>query len=423
MSSEGDLDVQKLREEIAEQRRVVSTLDYVDLNTFAFRSKAGRTKIDLLASLAAKEERLELLLEHQRTAKIIREFEELHLPKTDNCPICLDEINVANSTNVFPCCGGLICFDCRKQQHDVDAEAMKSTTLPESLLTKCPLCRADFGTEYDANIPKWIKQHAKKGKPWAQSALGDFCKLGTHGMPVNHQKSFRWYTLAAEQKFPQAMCAVSRIYRSGGIGGGIVEQSDEKFFTLAKEAADLGNADAQGDVAAYYFGKNNITQSILYMTLAASQGDVGQMTKLGYFYFLGEYGMKKSMILSKHYLGQSASKGDVDAYYFLARSLFNLTKHAYEGRVSLPGHSCIPKVLYWARKAELEGQDMDDAAELVSTLERQTWSQCEYCIKSASSVSQPLKACSKCKAVRYCSKECQVQHWKEGHKIDCKTKL
>ena len=31
--------------------------------------------------------------------------------------------------------------------------------------------------------------------------------------------------------------------------------------------------------------------------------------------------------------------------------------------------------------------------------------------------------CARCKAVVYCSRECQVQHWKSGHKASCKTVL
>jgi ubiquitin carboxyl-terminal hydrolase 36/42 len=31
------------------------------------------------------------------------------------------------------------------------------------------------------------------------------------------------------------------------------------------------------------------------------------------------------------------------------------------------------------------------------------------------------KRCSKCKSVYYCSRECQVQHWHEGHKYECHT--
>lgn len=31
----------------------------------------------------------------------------------------------------------------------------------------------------------------------------------------------------------------------------------------------------------------------------------------------------------------------------------------------------------------------------------------------------PFKRCSKCRAVGYCSTECQLAHWKKGHKKAC----
>lgn len=40
---------------------------------------------------------------------------------------------------------------------------------------------------------------------------------------------------------------------------------------------------------------------------------------------------------------------------------------------------------------------------------------CSYCGKTGS-----MKACSRCKSVRYCGKACQRAHWKV-HKIDCVT--
>jgi hypothetical protein len=34
-----------------------------------------------------------------------------------------------------------------------------------------------------------------------------------------------------------------------------------------------------------------------------------------------------------------------------------------------------------------------------------------------------LKKCSRCRAAAYCSRECQVRHWREGgHKRECKPK-
>lgn len=39
---------------------------------------------------------------------------------------------------------------------------------------------------------------------------------------------------------------------------------------------------------------------------------------------------------------------------------------------------------------------------------------CSVCGDSANS------RCSRCKAIRYCSRDCQIQHWRAGHKLECK---
>lgn len=41
---------------------------------------------------------------------------------------------------------------------------------------------------------------------------------------------------------------------------------------------------------------------------------------------------------------------------------------------------------------------------------------CQWCLKGE----VKLFTCSRCKNASYCSKECQAQHWKSGHKQDCK---
>jgi hypothetical protein len=43
---------------------------------------------------------------------------------------------------------------------------------------------------------------------------------------------------------------------------------------------------------------------------------------------------------------------------------------------------------------------------------------CDYCDKLFSE--SELKACSKCNVRRYCGRDCQVSHWKAGHKSECK---
>jgi hypothetical protein len=43
---------------------------------------------------------------------------------------------------------------------------------------------------------------------------------------------------------------------------------------------------------------------------------------------------------------------------------------------------------------------------------------CENCHKTAQGVEPPISQCSRCLGVAYCSRECQVSHWKK-HKYDC----
>ena len=78
---------------------------------------------------------------------------------------------------------------------------------------------------------------------------------------------------------------------------------------------------------------------------------------------------------------------------------------------SLPGYSHIP-FCTWA------------LAKGGSYSKQNRWSnpwksQCANCNK-ASQEDKQFKACARCKAFHYCSKKCQVKHWKDGHKVDCK---
>ena len=42
------------------------------------------------------------------------------------------------------------------------------------------------------------------------------------------------------------------------------------------------------------------------------------------------------------------------------------------------------------------------------------------CQKKGETVESGLQRCARCKVTSYCSKDCQVKHWKAGHSVDCK---
>ena len=55
-----------------------------------------------------------------------------------------------------------------------------------------------------------------------------------------------------------------------------------------------------------------------------------------------------------------------------------------------------------------------------STLKLVVIKQCQSCGISVAKVPGGLKHCIRCKCVAYCTKPCQVAHWKAGHKLVCK---
>ena len=61
----------------------------------------------------------------------------------------------------------------------------------------------------------------------------------------------------------------------------------------------------------------------------------------------------------------------------------------------------------------------DEARERLTQMEKIRQSSCANCKKRAQAGAK-YKQCSKCKAEWYCSKECQVEAWRAGHKRECR---
>ena len=403
-----------LKEEIDAKRRFIATLP--DWSSVSERAHVFvYEKANHINQLAEQEEEYELLVEAKRIESVVHIHKEMHHPVIERCPLCLDDVEIKSrySMHLFACpCVNPVCAEC----------APSMTLILER---KCPLCRSDFPESEEERNDVLIKA-AENGRPAAQFMVGHSYYSGTNGVPLDKEEAVRWHKLAAGGNQLDAIYALALLYR----GGDCVEQSHRKALELMTKAADMGWAQAQIKLASWYsFGDTglprDLAKAVHYNTLACNQtgNDVENLVAyfcLGTMYYIGEGGLPESLILAKHYLGRAAMKGLKEAYCPYAVVMLRLWKSQHcgnKGFLHLPGHSVIPKYLYWMRKAAA----YRDAVAICKTKELTMDGQslCSYCMTPAAGLPEQLKQCATCKGAWYCSRNCQVQAWRAGHKSDC----
>ena len=350
-------------------------------------------------------------------AAAVRLQDELHPPQnSEDCPICLETIKHVNCMTIVRlfCCGGLIC----KQCSDERAAKYKSEKNDDMYRGKCPLCREKMPREDDSKeIGTMLLKHANKGRAWAQAYVGTWYWNGMNGFALDKQKGLKLIKDSADQRDPDGLFEMAMIYLRGEILDRHELKYESKHLHYLKEAADLGHGSAQRMLGVSYKECNNENEHLHYTTLAASQGDFEACGKLGAYFINAGCSLTKSLVLAKHYSEKNA-EDELSAYIF-SLALFQLSNERYEGFLGIPGHSPIPTILFWARKAQesellpIQGE----ATELISMVENKAKSHCANCRKEAEGSS--FMRCVRCLGAWYCGKECQVQHWKAGHKIDC----
>lgn len=351
--------------------------------------------------LAREEEERELLLEKERVAAVLRAHEELHPPETATCPICLEDFKVLSYdptfVRFFSCCGNLAC-ECGSGKCG----------------SKCPLCRANL-PDSDAQHLIQTRKQAEKGNRNAQRNLAGFYLNGQMGVRVNMQEYIKWLKRAAEQKDAIAMHSLSQDY----FHGTGLDKSEERAYALLEESSDLGNPHSQKELARKYYQSGDNTKAVHYATLAVAGHETGLAELvLGTSFWSGP-GVPKSLYRAKHYLELAVRQGEdgFRGYYPLGSVLLELyaKDEAHD--------DILPKALFWLRKstgfadAFIDGGDTP-ARKCIKMIEDILMKRCHYCCKEANQ-KVALKNCAKCKSAWYCSKECQVSHWKAGHKSDC----
>lgn len=402
----------KLMGEISEKSRIISSLPpCTTREELIFKAKHQK-------ALGRKLEEYDLFIEKQRREMAVREHKELHPPNTEGeCPICLEEIeNVsAASFRGFLCCGNGICKSC----------ADNISENPDNKMTICPLCRSDFSDD-----PALIKKRAKDGRSWAQCEIGRRYRDGAHGLPVDTIKALKWLELAAAQNNPVAMYEIYQIkYESESLGNNFSRKSMEKSIALVTQSADLGYFPAQARLAEISYtgrgGPMDMSTSAYYITLAYCQDQAASVAfQIGVLFLEGwdagpaDGGFEKSLYRAKYYLDEAVDKGFTHANGPLGVTLQELGSFQYNGQNNIPGYSCIPRARSCFQKAASTGDPR--SKEYLAGIERNSQHVCSNCDKPAKLVSGGvLSRCKRCKASWYCGRDCQVKHWKLGHKVDC----
>ena len=89
----------------------------------------------------------------------------------------------------------------------------------------------------------------------------------------------------------------------------------------------------------------------------------------------------------------------------------------------VPGQSPVPEAMFWFRRCGRKEEHEEDnpLVRLEREIERKIRESCAHCRADLPEGKQ--SCCVECKAAYYCNRDCQVAHWKAGHKKDCVKNL
>ena len=263
---------------------------------------------------------------------------------------------------------------------------------------------------------------AKRGVAWAQHNAGKGMFDGRNGFKKQEKAGLKWINKAAAQQYPSALYDLSDFYRDGLQSA--IGKSQEKANELLLKAANLGHGVSNSTLAKFYFdGMNGFDKDPAEGFFRASfafalDGSASNALFVG-MYHHRELIPEPSSYLACYYLNIVTANENVGgvACYFYTQALLELAGSLYNGRFQTPGSNVVPAMFFWLRKSCDLGDS--DALEQLKKWETREQSLCAHCFKKAQAQVN-FKQCSNCNSQWYCSKECQVEAWKAGHKKDCK---
>ena len=225
-------------------------------------------------------------------------------------------------------------------------------------------------------------------------------------------------------ELPIALHYLSNLHCNGIAS--VLDKSQEKANELLMRSANLGYAFANALLARFLLAgergfDEDLDEAIFRATVAYALDASDQSAAMVLaFYLKPEQATEPLPYLACYYLNIAANEEKNGmACYFYGDALNNLSKQLYKSKSQdqIPGFNALPAMFFWLRKSRDMGYN--EAGERLKEWESYGQSYCPNCSKETKT-DEKFKQCSKCKAQWYCSKECQVEAWRAGHKKDCK---
>ena len=338
-----------------------------------------------------------ILLEEKRCDDVVQEYfeEKPHvLESVDDCPLCLEKMWDCSRLVQFTCCGKRVCESC--------AERSKYK------LKNCPLCRASFSLD---DI-KEIIEKAEEGNAWAESDLGSRYLTG-RDVKKDVEKGLSLLNSAVNKGFSDANYAIAEHFEHAG-----EEDKSRSYFEAAAEGGDMH---ALAKIARMKMMRGLSLQSmeevseayrlITVATTLIADDSAGNP-------LVGFNEDKPPLFL--HYLRPEVENGATNKMADYALALVNITiTYLGMNAILIPGYSPVPEALFWYRRSD---KDIDPHGQHMFTqLEHRIRANCASC--HAALPKGKRSSCVECKAACYCGRQCQLAHWKAGHKKDCVKKL
>ncbi|KAF7723765.1 hypothetical protein EC973_001678 [Apophysomyces ossiformis] len=274
---------------------------------------------------------------------------------------------------------------------------------------------------------EWYLKAAEKSNPMAAHKVGYFYENGI-GCKLDMEKAVEYYKKAYDQGYPDSAHNLGLIHQ-GNSGSTLPLKDVQKAMEYLERARQWGYAPSANALGRMYLlmskdeelakaagnpgsdKEEYIVTGIDLLEDSANNGDADAMLMLGLIFGSKDYGLY-DMDKAQNYMELALVRGDLEAYNYLVRIL----RAKMAARVALEKDNL----------ENFEKLSQEDKEKLIRQLakeaapEKVRHKQCgnTFCEKMEQKEGD-FKRCSQCMRVSYCSRECQKEHWKSGHKVVC----